>query len=102
MPSRSDKPDSKSALRIVLRFAWGHWRRRKGRALLLCAAMSLATLTEIFVPVYAGRLIDALSLGAAGRSAAIAAFLAIVALGLVMVVLRQVGWSTIVPFTLSI
>ena len=39
MTSRSDKPDSKSALRIVLRFAWGHWRRRKGRALLLCAAM---------------------------------------------------------------
>ncbi|HEY1607592.1 MAG TPA: ABC transporter ATP-binding protein [Allosphingosinicella sp.] len=64
--------------------------------------MSLATLTEIFVPVYAGRLIDALALGAAGRPAAVAAFLAIVGLGLAMVALRQVGWSTIVPFTLSI
>ncbi|HEX4737380.1 MAG TPA: ABC transporter ATP-binding protein [Allosphingosinicella sp.] len=102
MTVRSDKRASKSALRTVLRFAWGHWRRRKGQAALLCAAMSLATLTEIFVPVFAGRLIDALSLGAAGRPGATADFLAIVALGLVMVALRQVGWSTIVPFTLSI
>ncbi|HEX5184662.1 MAG TPA: ABC transporter ATP-binding protein [Allosphingosinicella sp.] len=102
MTIRPDKKDSKSALRIVLRFAWGHWRRRKAQAALLCAAMSLATLTEIFVPVYAGRLIDALSLGAAGRPAALDAFLAIVGLGLAMVGLRQIGWSTIVPFTLSI
>jgi ATP-binding cassette subfamily B protein len=99
---RPDKTDSRSALRIVLRFAWGHWRRRKGQAALLCAAMSLATLTEIFVPLFAGWLIDALSLGAAGRPAAIAAFLAIVGLGLAMVGLRHIGWATIVPFTLSI
>jgi ATP-binding cassette subfamily B protein len=102
MTIRPDRPDSRSALRTVLRFAWGHWRRRKGRASLLCAAMSLATLTEIFVPVFAGRLIDALSLGAAGRPAAEAAFLAIVGLGLAMVGLRHVAWTNIVPFTLSI
>jgi ATP-binding cassette subfamily B protein len=64
--------------------------------------MSLATLTEIFVPLYAGRLIDALALGAAGRSAAFGAFLAIVALGLAMVALRHLAWSSVVPFTLSI
>src|SRR4051812_41754284 len=97
-----DKADSRSALRIVLRFAWGHWRRRKGRAALVCAGMSLATLTEIFVPVFAGRLIDALSLGAAGRPRAEAAFLSIVGLGLAMVGLRHVAWANIVPFTLSI
>src|SRR3954464_7893090 len=102
MTVRSDKPDSRSALRIVLRFAWRHWRRRKGCAAVLCAAMSLATLTEIFVPVFAGRLIDALSLGPAGRDGATAAFLAIVVLGVAMVVLRHVAWSSVVPFTLAI
>src|SRR3954471_2791357 len=102
MTSQSDKPDSRSALRIVLRFAWRHWRRRKGRAALVCAAMSLATLTEIFVPVFAGRLIDALSLGAAGREAATEAFLAIVGLGIAMVALRHIAWSSVVPLTLSI
>jgi ATP-binding cassette subfamily B protein len=102
MTNRPDKSGSKSALRTVFRFAWRHWHRRRGRAALLCLAMSLATLTEIFVPVFAGRLIDALSLGAAGRGAATAAFLAIVGLGVAMVALRHVAWWNVVPFTLSI
>jgi len=102
MTFRSGTADAKSALRTVLRFAWGHWRRRKGRAGLLCAAMSLATLTEIFVPVYAGRLVDALALGAAGRPQAAGAFLAMIGLGLAMVGLRHLAWSSMVPLTLSI
>ena len=90
-------------LRTVLRFAVRHWARRKGLAAALCASMSLATVTEIFVPVFAGRLIDALALGgAAGRSAALAAFLAIIGLGVAMVVLRHLAWQSVVPFTLSI
>ena len=92
-----------SVLRTVFRFAVRHWARRKGLAAALCASMSLATVTEIFVPVYAGRLIDALALGgAAGRAAALAAFLAIVGLGVAMVVLRHLAWQSVVPFTLSI
>jgi len=102
MTNRTRSRSQRSALRTVLRFAAGHWARRRLMAAALCSAMSLATLTEIFVPVYAGRMIDALSLGAAGRPAAFAAFLAMVGLGLAMVVLRHLGWSTVVPFTLAI
>src|SRR3954453_17731362 len=102
MTERPDKSGSRSALRTVFRFAGRPWRRPRGRAGFLCLAMSLATLTEIFVPVFAGRLIDALSLGAAGRGAATAAFLAIVGLGMAMVVLRHIAWSSVVPLTLSI
>jgi ATP-binding cassette, subfamily B, bacterial len=91
-----------SELRTVFRFAFGHWTRRKGQAVLLSGAMSLATVTEIFVPVYAGRLIDALSLGPAGHGAVIAAFAAMIALGVAMVALRHVAWWTVVPFTLGI
>ncbi len=63
--------------------------------------MGLATVTEIFVPVYAGRLIDALALGADGRSAALAAFATMVALGLAMVVLRHIAWWAVIPLTLT-
>jgi ATP-binding cassette subfamily B protein len=91
-----------SALRLVFRFALRHWARRKRLAATLCASMSLATATEIFVPVYAGRLIDALALGQAGREAAVAAFAAMIALGVAMVALRHLAWASVVPFTLGI
>jgi ATP-binding cassette subfamily B protein len=96
-PSRPD-----SGLRTVLRFAAGHWARRKGQAILLAGAMSLATVTEIFAPVFAGRMIDALSLGPGGREAAWLAFAGMIGLGLAMVALRHLAWWTVVPFTLSI
>ena len=102
MTSRSTTRRPASGLRTVFRFALSHWARRKPQAALICGAMSLATLTEIFVPVFAGRLVDALALGAAGREAALLAFLGIAGLGLAMVALRHVGWLTIVPFTLGI
>ena len=103
MTNRPESRGHKSVLRTVLRFAVRHWARRKGLAAALCASMSLATVTEIFVPVYAGRLIDALALGgAAGRGAALAAFLAIIGLGVAMVALRHLAWRSVVPFTLSI
>jgi ATP-binding cassette, subfamily B, bacterial len=94
--------DPASAMRVVLAFTFRHWARRKGLAIAVSLGMSLATLTEIFVPLFAGRLIDALSLGAAGRPAALHAFGVIVALGGAMVVLRHCAWWGVVPFTLGI
>jgi ATP-binding cassette subfamily B protein len=102
MTIRSQSRGPGSALRTVLPFAARHWARRKWLAVRLCAAMSLATATEIFVPLFAGRLIDALALGPAGRPAATAAFMAMIGLGLAMVALRQIGWASVVPFTLGI
>ena len=96
-PSR----DTRSALRVVFAFTARHWRRRRMLAGGVGLAMSLATVTEIFVPLYAGRLIDALALGTAGRAAALAAFVAMLALGLAMVVLRHLAWWGVVPLTLG-
>jgi ATP-binding cassette subfamily B protein len=102
MTSHRESRGSTSALRLVFRFALRHWARRKGTALALCAAMSLATTTEIFGPLYAGRLIDALALGAAGHDAAATAFISMMALGFAMVALRHLAWWSVVPFTVSI
>ncbi len=91
-----------SALRAVAAFAFRHWASQPGLALGIAGAMSLATLTEVFVPYFAGRMIDALSLGAAGREAALDAFIAMSALGLAMVVLRIGAFQMKLGFTLEI
>jgi len=55
------------------------------------------------MPVFSGHLVDALTRGAAdpaARRAAWSAFGAIVALGLLSMILRQAGMRTMVPFTL--
>ena len=96
-------PDRDTApMRRVFAFVFQHWARQRGRALLIAGAMSLATVTEIFVPVEAGRLVDALAQGSAGRPAALAAFATMAALGGAMMALRHVAWWNIMPFTLKI
>jgi ATP-binding cassette subfamily B protein len=94
--------DGSQALRTVLAFTIRHWGRAGRLAAAVALAQSLATVTEIFVPLYLGRLVDALGHGGAGRGDAIAAFGAMVALGAAMVVLRHLAWWAIVPLTLRI
>lgn len=89
-------------MRSVLRFVFAHWRRRGTEAAFVAAPMCVATATEIFVPLFTGRLVDAMALGPAGRGAALAAFAAMVALGLVMVGMRHIAWWRTVPFSLAI
>jgi ATP-binding cassette subfamily B protein len=90
------------ALRDVLAFTFAHWARRWPLAAGIGVAIVLATLTEIFVPLYAGRLIDALTAGKSAAPAALDAFLMMAGLGLVMVVLRHLAWWAVVPLTIGI
>jgi ATP-binding cassette subfamily B protein len=85
-----------------LSFIFGLWKQRATLAIGIALAMSLATLTEILVPLYAGRMIDALTAGAAARPAAMTAFSMMALLGLAMVGLRTAAWYGIVPFTLHL
>lgn len=88
-----------SVLRKVLAFTFRLWARAPLLAVACAAAMLLATLTEVFVPLYAGRMIDAVGGGDAGP--AWRAFAAIAVLGGAMVVLRHLGWWAITPLTLN-
>lgn len=90
------------ALRSVLSFTLKSWADRKSLVVAIGLAMVLATITEVVVPVYAGRLVDALAAGRSAASVAMSAFFAMMALGLAMVVLRHLAWWGIVPLTLSI
>ncbi|MBB6424695.1 ABC transporter ATP-binding protein [Sphingopyxis sp. JAI128] len=93
-------PDTGRAdsIRRVLDFTFRHWAGQRRRVAFIALFITVATVTEIFVPLYAGRLIDALAAGR--RDGALALFAAMAALGLAMVVLRHFAWAGIVPFTL--
>jgi ATP-binding cassette, subfamily B, bacterial len=82
----------------VFSFLWGHWRRQPGFAALIVLGMTLATLADVFTPVLAGRLVDAVTSGQ--RHAAFAAVAGIGLLGVFMLVIRQAALWAIVRFTL--
>src|SRR5580704_3662368 len=94
-----------TAIRVVLPFVFRQWRNQPVRALTVACGLLGATVADLFMPVFSGQLVDALTGGAAApaaRHAAWSAFGAIVALGLLSIVLRLAGLRALVPFTLRI
>jgi ATP-binding cassette subfamily B protein len=94
-----------AAIRVVIPFVFRHWRNQPALALTLAGGLLGATVADLFMPVFSGHLVDALTRGAAepaARHAALSAFRAIVALGLLSMILRFTGLRAIVPFTLRI
>src|SRR6185369_8942810 len=90
------------ALRKVLSFTFRQWAGSKRLVAQVALGMALGTFAEVIVPLYAGRLVDALGKGPGAAHDAWAAFAAMAALGLVLIVGRHVAWSSIVPLTLGI
>ncbi|MFG1410964.1 ABC transporter ATP-binding protein [Xanthobacter sp. VTT E-85241] len=94
--------------RTVFAFLWGHWRRRPTLLAAIMTGMLVATLGEVLVPIFVGRLVDALSTAQGGaeaarlvaRAVALNAFLAILALGAVTVLVRHFAFMGIVTLTL--
>ncbi len=102
MTARPAKP---AAIRVVIPFVFRHWLRQPVAATTVAAGLLGATIADLFMPVFSGHLVDALTSGAAdpaARRAAWSSFAAIVALGLVSMLLRLAGLRMIVPFTLRI
>ena len=95
----TDAPPRVSVLRKVLGFTFRLWARSPVLALACAATMLLATLTEVFTPQFARRIIDAV--GAGDVAGAWRAFGFIAVLGSAMVVLRHLGWWAITPLTLN-
>ena len=88
MTALSKKP---AAIRVVLPFVFRHWLKQPGRGLVVAGGLLGATIADLFMPVFSGHLVDALTRGPSdpdARHAALVAFGAIVALGAVSMVLR--------------
>src|ERR1700748_257137 len=92
-----------AAIRMVLPFAFRHWLNQPLLAAATTGGFVGPTIADLFMPVFSGRLVDAMTLGAddpAARAAAWLSFGAIVALGLASTIVRLLGFRVIVPFTL--
>lgn len=94
------------AIRAVLPFVFRHWRNQPVRLSVVAGGLIGATAADVFMPLFAGRLVDAVALAATDQAAAyraaFVAFGAIVALGFAAMLLRFIGLQAIVPFTLRI
>ncbi|MCK1392767.1 ABC transporter ATP-binding protein [Bradyrhizobium sp. 1] len=102
MTALSKKP---AAIRVVLPFVFRHWLKQPWRIFAIAVALLGATVADLFMPVFSGHLVDALTRGPSdpeARHAALLAFGGIVVLGAASMVLRLAGLQVIVPFTLKI
>lgn len=91
-------------MRAVIPFVLRHWLLEPYRAAIVLVAFVGGAVVDLFMPVYSGHLVDALTSGPydqATRDAVLVAFASIIALGLASITLRLVGLQGIVPFTLK-
>ncbi|TDY39007.1 ATP-binding cassette subfamily B protein [Paraburkholderia rhizosphaerae] len=95
------------AFRSVLAFVFAHWFRQPVRVSVIAALALCGALADVMTPLFAGRLVDALSRGAADAAAkahawdaASSAFGALVALGFTGMLLRQGVYRNIISMTL--
>ncbi|HEY3595928.1 MAG TPA: ABC transporter ATP-binding protein, partial [Paraburkholderia sp.] len=92
------------AFRSVLTFTVAHWRKQPARIAVILALALLSALADVLTPLFAGRLVDALSNGASGKAlawhAARSAFATLIALGFTGMLLRQTIYRNIITMTL--
>lgn len=80
--------------RDVFAFTVRHWSRQPARLAIIMTAMLASTLADVLMPLYSGRLIDAVSRAAnaaAPASAAVVAFSVPIALALGSIAMRHVA-----------
>ncbi|KQV40790.1 MULTISPECIES: ABC transporter ATP-binding protein [unclassified Rhizobium] len=87
------------AYRQVLGFVFHHWSHRPGLVGTIIALVIASTLAEVMVPIFSGRIVDAIA-GGNGADPAIRAFIIVVVLGLTSVVLRWLIFNGIIRLTL--
>ena len=101
--------DRAAPFRDVLAFSFRHWARQKPVVIFIAIGVMLMTAADVLLPVYVGRLIDALApvmqagetadRGAAMREA-IHALAAMVGLGALMLVTRHLAFMGVCTMTL--
>ena len=68
MTAQTDKRPA--AIRVVIPFVFRHWLQQPGRAAVVAGGLLGATAADLFMPIFSGRLVDALTLGASDRGGA--------------------------------
>jgi len=95
----------RNAVREVLAFLFRHWRREIWRVSGIAAAMTIATAADLLLPVYSGKLVDAIAQGSPHLGALYTAGYAIAAmagLGAMLMAARYLAFLGIVQLTLRL
>ncbi|BAT61400.1 putative multidrug export ATP-binding/permease protein [Variibacter gotjawalensis] len=91
--------------RAALSFTFAHWARQRGAVSLVAALVVIQTMADVFVPLFAGKLVDAVALGLTDRDAATRAALwalgAMLALGVGALVFRHLTFVGVTQVTLK-
>ena len=81
----------------VLTFLYGHWKRERRAVLIIACGMAVATVADLFLPVFSGRMIDAITPGNSLREHALHNALlsvgAMAALGAVLIGARHLAFT---------
>ena len=103
---RTEKKKNPNVMRDVLTFVFQHWRRQKLLVAGVAAAMTVATIADLFMPVFAGRMVDAVALHAGTHRealrSALSALITMLALGAVLVTGRHLAMMAICRLTLRL
>lgn len=90
------------AFRKVLGFTFRHWAHQPKRIAMIAGLVMIATIAEVMVPMFSGRIVDAISTGGdEALNGALTAFATVAALGLTSVVLRFFVFHAIIKLTLK-
>jgi ATP-binding cassette subfamily B protein len=87
---------------LVFAFCFAQWRRQIRLTVAIVMTMLLATICEAVIPLFAGRLVDALTLKANAASAAVHAILSIFGLGLAGQMFRYAAFRGLTSASTSI
>jgi len=102
----SKSAKNKSAMRDVLAFLFRHWRREWPVVAGTALSMAAATLADLFMPVFSGKLVDAIASPLHARQAAwhagVRAILMMAALGALLLTGRHLAMLGIIRLTLRL
>ncbi|HEX4229632.1 MAG TPA: ABC transporter ATP-binding protein [Bryobacteraceae bacterium] len=102
----SSKSDTRKAILNVFAFLFRHWKRRRATVLLIAASMTLATVADLLMPVYSGRLVDAIAASKASRidslHSAETAVACMAGLGLLLICARYIAFMAITRLTVHL
>lgn len=98
--SRDTQTGRREPFRAVLGFTFSHWARLPGQVAWVAGVTIVSTLAELFTPVYAGRLVDAVASGVGSADAALWALGAMMALAAITVLGRHFAFTGITIMTL--
>lgn len=97
------KSDTRKVLTTVLTFLFRHWRMKSQAVWLIATSMGLATIADLLLPIYSGRLVDAIVSVKASRLAALHAaessLAMMVVFGIVLIAGRYVALAGISRLT---